>query len=144
MKLKYILYLTLSVTFSGCEDVLDKEPLDRISEVAVWQDQRLADAYLTDVYARANFRHLHNSSTGLGLIAAMADEMIQFAPWQQPNAAIATPMNSETLFGALNYWRYNDIRKLNIFIDEVGSSETFDQEYKSKRLGDFSSCSLFC
>ncbi|MEK9604385.1 MAG: RagB/SusD family nutrient uptake outer membrane protein [Flavobacteriaceae bacterium] len=136
MKLKYILYLTLAVTFSGCEDVLDKEPLDRISEVAVWQDQRLADAYLTDVYARANFRHLHSSSTGLGLISAMADEMIQFAPWQQPNAAIATPMNSETLFGPLNYWRYNDIRKLNIFIDEVGSSEAFDQEYKSKRLGE--------
>ena len=136
MKLKYILYLTLAVTFLGCEDVLDKAPLDRISEVAVWQDEKLADAYLTDVYSRAKFRHLHTSHTGFGLIAGMADEMIQFAPWQQPNAAIATPMNSETLFGALNYWRYDEIRKLNIFIDQVGTSEVFTEDYKAKRLGE--------
>ena len=136
MKLKYILYLTLAVTFLSCEDVLDKAPLDRIAEVAVGQDERLADAYLTDVYARANFRHLANNHTGFGLIAAMADEMIQFAPWQQPNAAIATPMNSETLFGPLNYWKYDEIRKLNIFIEQVGTSEIFDEVYKSKRLGE--------
>ena len=136
MKLKYILYLTIVVSFLGCEDVLDKAPLDRISEVAVWQDDKLADAYLTDVYARANFRHLHSSHTGFGLIAAMGDEMIQFAPWQQPNAAIATPMNSETLYGPLNYWKYNEIRKLNIFIDKVGTSEIFEAEYKAKRIGE--------
>ncbi|MDA0201649.1 MAG: RagB/SusD family nutrient uptake outer membrane protein, partial [Bacteroidetes bacterium] len=136
MKLKYFLYLTLTVTFLGCEDVLNKEPLDRISEVAVWQDEKLADAYLTDVYARAKFRHLISNHTGFGLIAGMADEMIQFSPWQQPNAAIATPMNSETLFAPLNYWRYDEIRKLNIFIDRVGSSENFEADYKTKRLAE--------
>ena len=136
MKTKHILYFVFVFAFMGCEDVLDKEPLDRISEVAVWQDQRLADAYLTDVYARANFRHLHNSHTGFGLLSGMADEMIQFAPWQQPNAAIAMPMNAETLYGPLNYWRYNEIRKLNIFIEKVAESEAFDDAYKSKRLAE--------
>ena len=136
MKFKYIVYLSLAVTVLSCEDVLDKAPLDRISEVSVWQDSKLADAYLTDVYARANFRHLSTSNTGIGLIAAMADEMIQFAPWQEPNAAIATPMNSETLYAPLNYWKYNEIRKLNIFIDKVGTSEVFEEEYKAKRVGE--------
>lgn len=136
MKLKYILSLTLVFLVLACEKVLDKAPLDRISEVAVWQDTRLADAYLTDVYSRANFRHLNNNHTGFGLIAAMGDEMIQFAPWQQPNAAIAAPMNSESLFNPLNYWRYDEIRKLNIFIDQVTASEAFDEEYKTKRIGE--------
>lgn len=136
MKLKYILYLTTAVIFFGCESVLDKEPLDRISEVSVWQDTKLTDAYLTDVYARANFRRLGSSHVGFGLISAMADEMIQFAPWQEPNKAIVEPMNREKLYAPLNYWRYNDIRKLNIFIEKVEASEVFDQAYKKKRLGE--------
>ena len=138
MKYKNIIYLASAVLILSCEDVLDKPPLDRISEVAVWQDSKLADAYLTDVYARADFRHLNtnNGTTGLALLSAMADEMIQFAPWQQPNKAIATPMNSETLFGPLDYWKYDEIRKLNIFIDKVETSEIFDDEYKTKRLGE--------
>jgi hypothetical protein len=136
MKTKHILYFVFALALWSCEDVLDKAPLDRISEVAVWQDERLADAYLTDVYALANFRHLNNSHTGFGLLSGMADEMIQFAPWQQPNSAIATPMNAETLYGPLNYWRYSEIRKLNIFIDKVGASENFSEAYKKKRLGE--------
>ncbi len=136
MKLKYILYLTLTITLSGCEDVLDKAPLDRISEVAVWQDEKLADAYLTNIYANANFRLVLKNSTDFGLTAGMADEMIQFAPRQLPNKAIVTPMNAETLYEPLNYWRYDEIRKLNIFIDKVGTSVFFGQAYKAKRLGE--------
>lgn len=136
MKLKYILYLTLTITLSGCEDVLDKAPLDRISEVAVWQDEKLADAYLTNIYANANFRLVLTNSTDFGLTAGMADEMIQFAPRQLPNTAIVTPMNAETLYEPLNYWRYDEIRKLNVFIDKVGTSVFFGQAYKAKRLGE--------
>lgn len=136
MKLKYILYLTLTITLSGCEDVLDKAPMDRISETAVWQDEMLADAYLTDIYANANFRVVLTNSTDFGLYAGMADEMIQFAPRQLPNMAIITPMNAETLYEPLNYWKYNEIRKLNIFIDKVGASGSFSEAYKKKRLGE--------
>jgi len=136
MKLKYILYLTLIVTLSGCEDVLDKAPMDRISEIAVWQDEMLADAYLTDIYANANFRVVLTNSTDFGLYAGMADEMIQFAARQLPNRAIITPMNAETLYEPLNYWKYNEIRKLNIFIDKVGASGSFSEAYKKKRLGE--------
>ena len=136
MKLKYILYLTLIVTLSGCEDVLDKAPMDRISEIAVWQDEMLADAYLTDIYANANFRVVLTNSTDFGLYAGMADEMIQFAARQLPNRAIITPMNAETLYEPLNYWKYNEIRKLNIFIDKVGASGSFSEAYKKKILGE--------
>ena len=136
MKLKYIYSLAILTATMGCESVLDKDPLDRISEVSVWQDVNLADAYLTDIYARANFRGLGDSHVGFGLIAGMGGEMTQFAPWQEPNTAIITPMNSETLYGPLNYWRYNDIRKINIFIQQVEPSEAFDAEYKTKRLAE--------
>ncbi len=121
--------------FTSCEDVLDKEPLDRISDAKVWSDENLADAYLTDVYSNVIFRRLGSNNVGFGLISGMADEMIQFAPWQEPNAAIATPMNSETLYEPLNYWKYDVIRKANIFIEEVSNSE-FDESYKKKRIAE--------
>lgn len=137
MKKIEILLIAVAIAFASCEDVLEKEPLDRISELTVWSDQNLADAYLTDVYSSIEFRRLGGGGTGVGfgLISGMSDEMIQFAPWQEPNAAIVTPMNSETLYEPLNYWKYNVIRKANIFIEEVGNSD-FEEGFKKQRIAE--------
>lgn len=132
--LKYLI-ITAVVLFISCESVLDMEPLDKIADNAVWSDENLADAYLTDVYSNVIFRELGDNNARLGLIAGMADEMTNFAPWQEPNAAIKSPMNAATLYGPLNYWKYNLIRKINIFIEEVGNSE-FDESYKTPRIAE--------
>jgi hypothetical protein len=43
------------VLFSSCEDVLDKKPLDLISETDVWSDASLAQANLYGLYHNLNF-----------------------------------------------------------------------------------------
>ena len=133
--IKYLI-IVFAVLAMGCTSVLDKEPQDKISDTAVWSDEALADAYLTNVYSSVNFRSLAGGNIGIGLIAGMGGEMTNFAPWQQPNKAIATPMNSEKLYGPLNYWKYDLIRKINIFIEEVTNSEFDEETYKTPRIAE--------
>src|SRR3546814_10148188 len=51
MKKSRLLLIATVVFFSGCNDVLDKEPLDSISDAAVWSDPVLIDDYLNQCYA---------------------------------------------------------------------------------------------
>jgi hypothetical protein len=129
------LCIAFAALFISCESVLDKDPLDKIAETAVWTDENLADAYLTDVYSNVLFRELGDNTARIGMIGGLSDEMTNFAPWQEANAAIKTPMNAETLYGPLNYWKYNLMRKINTFIEEVEKSE-FDDAYKTPRLAE--------
>ncbi len=140
--LKYI-FLSLVIVFTACQKVLDVAPLDRISDAAVWADQNLINAYLTDMYSSVVFRRLGSNNVGFGLIAGMSDELTQFAPWQEPNQAIITPMNSEMLYEPLNYWKYTLIRKANIFIEEVGASE-FDEDFKKQMIAEARWIRAYC
>ena len=48
---KYIYsFLLLSILILGCDKVLDKEPLDLITDQVVWKDPALIDAFLADLY----------------------------------------------------------------------------------------------
>ena len=55
-KIKIILLLSVFF-FTACEDVLDKEPLDIISDATVWSDPVLIDDYLNQCYAEMVFLH---------------------------------------------------------------------------------------
>lgn len=140
--LKYILFAFVFFSVS-CERVLDKVPLDRISDAAIWTDENLVDAYLTDIYSTVIFRRLNINAVGLGLISGMSDELTQFAPWQEPNRAIITPMNSETLYAPLNYWKYDLIRKVNIFLEEVAVGP-FDDDFKKVKMAEARWIRAYC
>lgn len=47
--------LMLLPFFTSCEDVLDKKPLDLVTENAVWQDASLAQANINGLYTNMNF-----------------------------------------------------------------------------------------
>ena len=53
-KIKILLLLSVFF-FTACEDVLDKEPLDIISDATVWSDPVLMDDYLSQCYAEMKF-----------------------------------------------------------------------------------------
>ena len=51
MKKNLYILLTGLFTLTACaKNLLDKEPLDVVSDAVVWNDQVLIDAYLTNVY----------------------------------------------------------------------------------------------
>jgi starch-binding outer membrane protein, SusD/RagB family len=56
-RFKYIFILAALVVTSCAKEVLDKQPLDIISDNVVWSDPSLVDAYLTECYAETYVFH---------------------------------------------------------------------------------------
>ena len=51
MKKIHILLLSTVLFITSCTEVLDKQPLDIISDASVWSDPALIDSYLLECYA---------------------------------------------------------------------------------------------
>ena len=74
-KLKYS-FLAFVLFTMGC-NVLEKEPLDIISDAVVWEDEALVDAYLADLYNRTDFieRRGNTDCVSFGLIGSLGGEI---------------------------------------------------------------------
>lgn len=136
--IKYIFLLALAIGFTNCQDVLDKQPLDIISDAVVWQDESLADAYLNDIYYRADFVNLtRDRGYNQGMVAALGGEARTFGAWQQPYRA-ATTIITETGLGSpdIQYWKYNAIRDANYFIEQMETVADFDEEFIAQKIAE--------
>ena len=117
--------------FSSCEKVLDKQPLDIISDAVVWSDPVLIDSYLNECYAEMGFYH----------------EMPYGASQDWFDVDQATTIADETKFGwvpnpqshwinisggVFEWWGYPTIRKLNQFIERVESSPLTENNKKQR------------
>ncbi|NQU52210.1 MAG: RagB/SusD family nutrient uptake outer membrane protein [Bacteroidetes bacterium] len=63
-----LIFLTLALVLQGCENILDKDPLDRYSDAVVFADVNLADKYLMSLYNKMG----HGNSSVM--MSAMSDE----------------------------------------------------------------------
>jgi len=118
--------------FSACKDVLDKEPLDMITDAAVWNDEVLIDAYLTQTYSdtyvftnetwgTTQWDNSDNSAAP-ALVNELTDEC-KNNWWTAPG--YGNKFGNLTINGGLLEWwenAYRVIRALNIFIDRVTAS----------------------
>jgi len=111
----------LLLLFSSCEKVLDKQPLDIISDAVVWSDPVLIDAYLNQCYAEMGFYHempygASQDWFDVDQATTIADE----AKWGwTPNPQSHWISISG---GVFEWWGYPTIRRLNQFIERVESS----------------------
>lgn len=128
--MKRIIHIILSISliFSSClKGVLDKQPLDSISDAVVWNDQALIDAYLTQTYLQMYI--LTNETpngdwassdewNGPFIINEMSDEAMRNWIYGQSQSK----MYGITITGGvLDWWEhsYAAIRSLNEFIKRV-------------------------
>ncbi len=137
-RIKYLIILFITVGFTSCLDVLDKEPLDVISDVVVWSDPSLVDAYLNDIYYRADFMYggPGKDDVDLGLIASMGGESRNYGAWQRPYAASTAIITETGAHSALQYWKYNVIRDVNYFIEQMELTEDLEADYVSARVAE--------
>lgn len=125
----------LLFTTSCYDDILDKEPLDIISDAAVWEDESLADAYLANVYLNTlpltleagkadRFNTPYDGFIGAFGISQISDEARYgwWMPAQNGHAFKFGGINKEV--GPFNWWEdaYKNIRTLNIFIAQMDES----------------------
>src|SRR5688500_3842121 len=95
-KIKYVLIFSF-LGLPGCDDVLDLEPLNIISDAVVWEDPQLIDAYLADLYYRTDFIELRgnlNEQTSLAMIASMGGEGRSFGAHHQSYKASTDVLTS--------------------------------------------------
>ena len=115
-----IFIISILVTFSSCNDILDLQPLDGISDVAVWQDPALMELY---VNARYNeLPHGFVRWSGGLRVTSLTDESYHIHQGSRLTNKYTqgevTPANMH-LFGGFWIQAYRSIRDLNIFLENV-------------------------
>lgn len=112
--------LASSLGLLSCEDVLDKKNLSAITEQDVWKDPALATAFVNNIY-------LSVPSWDVSLADA-TDEASRGSTWISGTTTIDN--------GGPVYWPYADIRKMNVFLQEIDKpSSTIDQAVKTALKG---------
>lgn len=125
--IKYILFLFL-ILLQSCEDILDRAPLDKISEKDVWNNEAMVKAYVTNLYSRIPFN----------------DALLSYNDWyswcDEGTTAIGNFNNiaqgtvSKTSEGA-SYWDYSYIRDCNVFLEKMAAS-AISQSVKTQLEGE--------
>ena len=134
MKIKSIIIGLFLITAFGCEDILDRQPLDIITENQVWSDPNLVRAQLIALYARAPTRRMFHGGYSWennpvfndnhaepheepGMYSVITDEARASYTWS-PSRAI----NREGIRRndpVQRYWDYGLIRACNELIENV-------------------------
>ncbi len=120
----YILKLSiLSVlALTSCEkDVFDKANLNAVNPEDVWVDEGLAEAYVNNIYSLF--------MPGMPFSGGSSDE----AP-NSNGITMQTILKGTADVNSVNYWPYESIRKINILLEELESSE-LDAEFKENLKG---------
>ncbi len=128
---------------SAC-NVLDKEPLDVIPEVIVWNDEKLVDAYLTGAYINTTVLNneaddVANSSRpffSIFYVNNVSDESKSTSNFSG-NAYQYKVNGLKISGGLLEYWErpYKVIRSLNEIIEKLPSS-TVSDEFKEQKIAE--------
>jgi len=126
--MKKYFFILLTVFLSSCtDDFLDKKPIDRISDGAVFNDPALTDAYIYQLY---NELPLHMNSVGWSwnpngaavyFPMVVCDEGLQQGTyWEQYvkwNKGLEDASNTYD-----QWWGYSTIRRMNEFLEKIGES----------------------
>lgn len=142
-KLIYIFIIGLMSITSCTKDVLDKVPLDVISDNVVWNDQALIDAYLTQAYLQMYI--LDNETpnqdwtssddwNGPFIVNELSDESkVNWLHGQSDSKLYGISING----GILEWWEhsYKTIRLLNEFIQRIKDAPV-DANFKKIRAAE--------
>lgn len=122
---------------NSCTDPFELTPTDIISDAFVFEDANLANAFLADLYIRAQW-HINSGQANynMNLINAFGGESRNFAPWQEPFGQVMDIDFNENGAGILNYWPYQAIRESNVFIENLPKSETLDEDFIAVRVAE--------
>lgn len=126
MKKSIFIFLIGMLSLTSCvKDVLDKVPLNIISDNTVWKDPILVDTYLTQIYSEMTVFTLE--CPGI-----FGDGDLYFPMYNvtiESDEAMGCWIPAFFKFGNLKiqgglfeWWPYNIIRKSNEFIERVGTS----------------------
>jgi starch-binding outer membrane protein, SusD/RagB family len=129
----FLTIILLALIISSCEEILDINPTDRLSDAAVWTDASLVELYVNGTYnaiPHGFYQHLWSS---------LSDETYNIHNGNSYTVLRGelTPDNVGTVSGLFDYWKtaYSNIRNMNIFflkIDDVAMDEALKKRMKGE------------
>jgi starch-binding outer membrane protein, SusD/RagB family len=133
--------LTALLICISCDDVLDKKPLDTITDADLWNDAALINKYLLQCYSEINFynemgygvNHDGFANANPFVATGLSDEAT--SSW----IPTGKPWEINSVFGSVmdySWWGYATIRRLNILIEKLNSNLPLTSEIKLKMLGE--------
>ena len=126
--MKKYLFILLTLFLASCsKELLDKEPIDRISDKAVFNDPALINAYIYELYNELPL-HMNNAGWEWNPVGAavyfplvLGGEAVQQGTyWEQHtrwNKGLEDATNTYD-----QWWGYITIRRMNEFLEKVGTS----------------------
>jgi hypothetical protein len=136
---KYIIVSAiLLISLAGCESVLDKQPLDTISDVIVWEDETLVESYLANLYFETDFIEMRGDRycVSFAMIPSLGGEGRSYGGHHQPYRASTRAMTSDYLNFQLDYWAYKNIRDCNFFIEQLENESTLDPDFIAQKVAE--------
>jgi len=126
MKRILIIFLQIILLTSCTKDVLDKKPLDQLSDEDVWNDAGLVQLFINELYNTFDWDYNKNP-----LVSCISDD----AEWAPPSGT-AHDINRGTIDKSYDAgWNYGYIRKTNLVITNVSESTTIDDADKDILIG---------
>lgn len=133
MKTKILLFISIIMLFASCEDLLDKQPLDRISEATFWLSPKDADAGLQACYDV--LQCTGKSKNAAYELWGMMDVLtpISYSRVGGYNQ-IAEGTHDPSSGTVLDYWRnaYKGIVRCNDLLDNIDNIDYPDSELDIK------------
>lgn len=145
IKFYRILVMTLVTMLTSCNDVLDKRPLDILSDDVIWDDPSLVDKYMANQYANMSVlkfdspqypSSLWTDVAGFMNVMHISDE-VGMPVWGLVNVHAYKIGGLTVTGGLLEYWElpYTIIRQLNTLIDKLPNSSN-DKAFIESRLAE--------
>jgi hypothetical protein len=113
-KLYYIAFIACCLVTISCDDYLDREPLDFLSEESYFNKPSDLELFVNKFYGSFNV----NEEVGARSLYATdrnSDDLI--GPWEEANLLKGFKLVPSTAGGGLGDWQFNQIRECNYFID---------------------------
>ena len=134
---KFLIFALPLFILIGCAD-LDLQPTDMIAEDAVKKDPKLVEAFLTKIYANANFEP--NEGRGYPnqdrlTDAVLGGEYTLMAPWQQGIQASTHVPTASGAHSRIAKFQYGNIRSANEII-EILSEASFDPQMVKQQIAE--------
>jgi starch-binding outer membrane protein, SusD/RagB family len=115
MKFSKLIYIVICCFIAGsCTKILDKKDLSAVNERDVWNDLDLATAYVNRIYAQ----NLPGWST-------------EFADYSEESDGGGSYMYGQLTENSVNYWPYDEIRHINVLIDNIDKGTLKEADKKS-------------
>lgn len=138
---RYLIIILFLTNWSCSEEILDRQPLDVMTENVVWTDPALISSYLNEIYRDVPF--VFNDAVGVTdwrwtvsrpfWATSLSDE--SRVSWMKPDPDFKLGILTST-GGCLEYWGYDVIRRTNDFIERVSASSSVDEAFKKERISE--------